>query len=260
MIIDELRSDGHDGRATSSARLRWATGEYRLEVTMPAEFASGRPDASPFVCAGILLAMRLGEDLEVHGAVSAPLLEHAPQIVGLYSGWDPRVHPTRVRASAELDPGPRAAGVGTFFSRGTDSMYSATCPRDPGGELTHLVYCDRLEPAHSAGVRAEEVRLATEAAERIGVPLVVIDSNIRALTDPIVRDWEDMAGAGLSFLATSMSGGLGRVVIPSSDGPETIGPCGTSPLLDPLFSTAEVEVEHDALATRTEKVAALARE
>src|SRR5215210_8929466 len=109
MIIDELRSDGHDGRATSSARLRWATGEYRLEVTMPAEFAPARPDASPFVCASILLAMRLGEDLEVRGPVSARLREHAPEIVDLYSSWDPRLRRILVRAAAELEPGPRAA-------------------------------------------------------------------------------------------------------------------------------------------------------
>ena len=227
---------------------------------MPAEFASRREDASPFLSASVLLAMRLGEDVEVHGPVSAPLLDRVGRIVDLYASWDPRLFRSHVTATDELEPTRRADGIACFLSRGVDSLYSAAVPRGLPGALTELVFCDRLEPIHSAGVRAEEVRLATDTAALLGLPLVVIESNIRQLTDPIVRDWEDMVGAGLSFLATSMSGGLGYVIIPSSDGPETIGPCGTSPLLDPLFSTAEVEIEHDAPGTRPAKVAWLARE
>ena len=260
MIIDELESQERQGRTTTSALVRWASGEYRLELTVPAQFAAGRPDASPFLCASILLAMRMGEDVEVRGPVSPPLLERAPRIVQLYSRWDPRLFRSRISTAARLERVPRAAGIGCFLSRGVDSMYSAACPRALPGDLTHVVYCDRLEPIHSAGVRAEEVRLAGQAAELLGLPLVVIETNLRELTDPIVRDWSDMAGAGLAFLGTSMPGGLGHIIIPSSDGPRTLGPCGTSPLLDPLFSTAQVEVEHDAPATRPEKVAWLARE
>ena len=260
MIIDELQSGGKGGGTTSSARLAWRGGDFRLDVAMPTEFAAGRPDASPFLCASVLLAMRLGEDLDVRGPVSPPLLKRVARIVDLYAQWDPRLFRTRVRADAELEPAPRAGGIGCFFSRGVDSLYSAATPRGVPGRLTHLVFCDRLEPIHSAGVRAEEVRLAAEAAERLDLPLVLIESNVRELTDPIVRDWADMVGAGLSFLGTSMSGGLRHAVIPSSDGPKTLGPSGTSPMLDPLFSTAEVDVEHDAPATRPAKVAWLARE
>lgn len=260
MIIDELQSEQERGLTTTSARLRWEGGEFRLAVAVPDEFAPGRPDASPFLCASVLLAMRLAEDLWVDGPLSPPLLERVPRVVDLYALWDPRLFRSRVRAREELEPAPRAAGIGCFMSRGVDSLYSAACPRGLPGPLTHLVFCDRLEPIHSAEVRDEEVRLATGAAERLGLPLVLIESNIRQLTDPIVRDWEDMVGAGLSFLATSMSGGLGHMVIPSSDGPMTVGACGTSPLLDPLFSTAEVGIDHDAPRTRTAKVAWLARQ
>jgi Glycosyl transferase family 2 len=260
MIIDELQSEQDQGRAVTSARLRWACGEFRLEVKMPAEVASGRADASPFLCASILLAMRLGEHVDVQAPVSGPLLERVPRIVDLYSSWDRSLFRSRIRVGAQLEAAPRASGIACFLSRGVDSLYSAASPRGSRRPLTHLVFCDRLEPIHSDGVRAEEVRLAGEAAARLGLPLVVIESNIRQLTDPVVRNWEDIAGAGLSCLAISMSGGFNRVVIPSSDGPRTIGPSGTSPLLDPLFSTTEVEVEHDVPQTRTAKVAWLAHQ
>ncbi|HET8821631.1 MAG TPA: glycosyltransferase family 2 protein [Thermoleophilaceae bacterium] len=259
MIIDSLEVEQQGSLTVTSARLAWRDAEFRLSVGAPRELAPGRPDASPFLCAAVLPAMRLGEDIEVRAPVSGPLRERIPRVVDLYVRWDRRLFRSRVRTAGVLAPAERAPGVGCFLSRGVDSLYSAAAPRGGRPEITHLLFCDRLEPIHSASVRAEEVRLATEAACRLGLPLALMDSNIRALTDPLLRDWEDMVGAGLAFLGTSLSGGLGRVVIPSSDGPRTIGPCGTSPLLDPLFSTSEVDVEHDVPLTRPAKVAWLAR-
>ena len=217
-------------------------------------------DAAGFVCAALLPAMRLGEDVEVRGGVSRRLLERVPRIVDVYATWDPRLHRSRVRAERELGPGEAARGVGCFFSRGVDSMHSVAVPRGLPGVLTELVHCDRLEPLHSPSVRAEEIRLAGEAARELGVPLVVIETNLRELTDPIVADWADMVGGGLAFLAHAMAGGLGHVVLPSSAAPTTVIPTGSSPMLDAMFSTDELEVYHDAPASPPAKVAWLARE
>lgn len=260
MIVDELRSSEQDGRVERSASVRWEGGDFRLFVATPPALASSDVDASPFLCATLLLAMRLGEDLELRAAVSGGLLERVPRIVDLYAQWDPRLHRSRVRAERELAPGTRAGGVGCFFSRGVDSMYSAAVPRGLPGALTQLVHCDRLEPLHSPGTRAEELRLASDAAQLLGLPLVVIETNLRELSDPVVGDWADMAGAGLAFLATAMAGGLGHMVIPSSAAPTTLIASGTSPLLDPMFSTDDLEIHHDVPATRPAKVAWLARE
>jgi colanic acid/amylovoran biosynthesis protein len=258
--LGEPRFEERDGRVERSVRVAWAGGEFRLWVTVPAELAGDPADLSPFVCTTLLLAMRRAEELEVDGPVAPALLERLPRIVDLYARWDPRLYRSRVDAEPGQPPPARAPGIGSFFSRGVDSLYSACSPRALPGPLTHLVFCDRLEPLHSPVVRAEEVRLAREAAAAVGLPLVVMESNVRELTDPVVRDWEDMAGAGLAFLANALAGGLGHVVIPSSDGPQSIGPNGTSPLLDPLFSSGAVEVEHDEPRTRAAKVAWLARE
>ena len=265
MIVDDLSLDFNEDRSHRSVRVRWRAGECRLQVAAPAEFAVDAEDASPFVCATLLLAMRLGEDLEVRAAVSPRLLRNVPRIVELYAQWDSRLYRTRLRAEpgAQARGGPRARGpargIGCFLSRGVDSMYSAAAPRALPGPLTHLVYGDRLEPLHSPPVRAEEIRLAGEAAGRLGLPLVVVETNLRELSDPIVRDWNDLAGAALAFLATSLAGGLGHMVIPASAGQATVVPTGTSPMLDPVFSTDDLDIFHDAPATRPAKVAWLAR-
>jgi hypothetical protein len=49
-------------------------------------------------------------------------------------------------------------------------------------------------------------------------------------------------------VALALAGGFDSVVIPSGDSYATVEPCGTSPLLDPLFSSSRLQVTHDSLA------------
>jgi hypothetical protein len=206
VIVDDLQTRARGDDVERSARIRWDGGDFRLSVSTPSRFAAPPDDAAGFLCAALLPAMRLGEDLELRGGVSRRLLERVPRIVDVYATWDPRLHRSRVRAERELGPRRAARGVGCFFSRGVDSLHSVAVPRGLPGALTMLVYCDRLEPMHDA-VRAEEIRLAREAARELGVPLVVTETNLRELTDPIVADWADMVGGGLASLAHAMAGG-----------------------------------------------------
>jgi 7-cyano-7-deazaguanine synthase in queuosine biosynthesis len=259
VIVDRLSVEETAAGLERAARIRWTDGEFRLAVTIPPELGRMATDGSPFLCALLLPAMRLGEDLEIDGPVSPRLARSSAAIRDTYLDWCPDLHPSRVECAEELEPPLRANRVGCFFSRGVDSTFSVGYPR-PEGPLTQLLFVDRLEPNHDEAVREEEIRRARLVAERVGLPLAVLDTNLRSFTDDLIRDWEDMAGAGLSFVANSVPGGLGQVVIPSTDGP-LVGPCGTSPLLDPLFSTEAVEITHDRVSkSRVAKVFWLARE
>ena len=262
MIVDQLELRDDAPGVERSARIRWRGGELRVFITTEPELAGPGPDGSAFVCACLLPAMRLGEDVEVDGPVSPLLMRGLTRACDLYRAWDPSLHEVAVRSAEPLDPaGPRAEGIGCFFSRGVDSTYSAAAPRKLPGPLERLVFADGLEPQHDRRVRAEEVRLAREVAARIGLPLTVVQTNVRELTDPIVRDWSDMAGGGLAFVANALGGGLGQVVVPSSDHPMWAGASGTGPLLDHLFSTEAVEIHHDSTAVgRVGKTLWLARE
>jgi hypothetical protein len=144
-----------------------------------------------------------------------------------------------------------------FFSRGVDSLYTALIDRDE--PLTALLFIDGLEPVHDAEVRRGEIALARGAAEQIGLPLITARTNMRELIDELVLDWEDHVGAGLSCVALSLAGGVRSAVLPSSDTYRTVEPAGTSPLLDPLFSTERVAIRHDSIArSRPAKLAWLA--
>ncbi|MEA2398402.1 MAG: hypothetical protein QOK25_1958 [Thermoleophilaceae bacterium] len=261
MIVDRVALRETDIGVERSARVRWRDGHALVRIAAPPELVSDALDASPFVPACLLPAMRRGEDLEIDGPVSPRLVRGCSRARELYRGWAPELTGGELRVGEQAEPVGGGDGVGCFFSRGVDSSYSAAVPRAEADRLTTLVFLDGLEPLHDANVRAEEIRLARETARRVGLPLALATTNLREMTDPIVGDWEDMAGGGLSFAALALAGGLRSVVIPSSDGPMTVGPCGVSPLLDPLFSTEALQVDHDSVAiTRVGKVLWLAAE
>jgi hypothetical protein len=261
VIVDRLEvREARDG-LQRSARVRHDRGETRVWIDLPAELAQDDPDLSPLVAATLLPAMRAGENLEVDGPVSPTMLGGAARVRELFGGWAPDLHHSDLRVAEEREPPPRGTAAGSFFSRGVDSTYTAAVPRTYPGPLERLVFVDGLDPNHDENVRAEEIRLAREAAARIGLPMSVVRTNIRELTDPLIMDWEDMVGGALAFVATSLGGGLGHLVVASTDGPGSIGPAGVSPLVEPLLSTGAVRVVHDSVAlSRVDKGRWLARE
>ncbi len=240
MIVDELRERAVGDRVERSARLRWVGGEFRLRIEVPAGFAPAAEDASGYLPVALMLSMYRGEDLQIEGAVSPRLLRASEELQRVYSAWDPAARRCRVRATAELETTEPAAGVGCMMSRGVDSLHAAT--RGRAVALTHLVFCDSLEPVWDDDVRARERELNAEAAGRIGLPLLVLSTNLRDPTAQLI-DYNDLHGAGLALLAHSLSGGLGRCVFPAGGTTAALSSAGSHPLLDPLFSTERLEVE-----------------
>lgn len=262
MTVDELRSQQQGTEVKRSVRIRWKDGEFRLRLTVPVGSIGPPHDFSPFLAAALLPAMRAGEDLEIRGPVSARLLRRSEIVQKACRTWDPSLRWCNVDTSGVVAPPSRATGVACFFSRGVDSMFSATLERFEPGALTHLVYCDDISIAtrHDPVVRAEEIALTREAAEEIGLPLIVVATNIRTMTDPLIS-WEDVHGAALASVALMVGGEMGHVVMPSWADFAGLGASGSSPLLDLLWSTEWVEIEHDSLVEgRLGKVAWLAVE
>jgi hypothetical protein len=254
MIVDELRQkEVGEGLVERSARIRWRDGAGHLRLRAPRGLASSPHDASPYLAAGLQLAMRRGEDLELEGSVSRRLLGRSELIQSVYLQWNAELRRVRVRPEADTDAPSGAGAVAAFFSRGVDSTYTAVADRHFMPALTHLLFVDGVDLKDDA-VREQEIRLAGEAAADIALPLVVATTNLRELSEPLC-DWGDIVGAGWSFVALSLGGLLRRAVIPSTDTYASVAPLGTSPLLDPLFSTEAIDIEHDRLdRDRTAKV------
>lgn len=257
MRIAGLAAEDDGERSVVSAEISWRDGASRVSIAAPGGCVPVEKDASPFVAAALLPAMLSGEDLEVEGSISSRLLETVDTIAAAYSAWDPRLRPPSVAPEGSSEAGRRAEGTACFFSRGADSMVSAAARRIRPAPLTHLVFCDGIEPRHSPRTAVEEVELARSAASVLGLPLVVVKTDVRAFSDRF-WGWGSTHGGALSAVALALGGWFGRVVIPSTESFASLVPFGSSPLVDPLFSTDQVEIHHDDLTlTRAGKVAAL---
>ncbi len=255
VIVDELQSRTAAGRVERSARLRWVGGEFRLSIEVPEGFQPPEGDATAFLLVALPLALYRGEDLQIDGAVSAQTLRQTERIQAIYAAWDTAVRRCRVRVAAETPAREASSGHGCLISRGVDSMYSATAA--DAAPPTHLVFCDTLGPLQSEGIRAEEWRLVGAAADLIGLPLLRISTNLRDARAQLI-DYQDMHGAGIAFMAHSLSGGLGRMVVPSGLTYAVAGPAGSHPLLDPLFGSECLTFDHHGLELgRPGKVAEL---
>ena len=211
MRIDELRADGGE----RSVRVAWEGGDTRLSVTVPPEMAVEGDDLTQFVPIALMLAMRRGEPLGIDGAVSARLLGSLATVQEILSAWSPtfaRV-PVRVRevAPSVVPAGGRACG----FSRGVDSTYSAVCPRPSGEELTHLVYCDGLDPSYGAATGSARIAAAQAAAAAVGLPLIAVTLNTREVLDHVI-DHEDSYGAALAMVGLSLAPAIGAFTVASA--------------------------------------------
>jgi|HubBroStandDraft_3_1064219.scaffolds.fasta_scaffold14032_2 hypothetical protein len=244
VIVDDLQARSFGGRVERSARLRWVGGEFRLTIDVPEGFQAAGEDATAHMLAALPLALYRGEDLYVDGSVSPLTLRHTERIQSIYAAWDPAVRRCRVRVRGETPMRASAQGHGCLLSRGVDSIYSALYSHDR--PLTHLIFCDTLTPCQDTAVREQEVRIVEEMAGIIGLPLLRISTNLRD-PDAQMIDYQDMHGAGIAFMAQSLSGGLGRVVVPSGLTYSVAGAAGSHPLLDPLFASEWLELDHHGL-------------
>jgi hypothetical protein len=259
VIVGAISTRERGAYVERSAPITWADGTFELFVAAPPELADDADDGSGLLAVCLPLAMRLGEDLRVENPVSPLLLDRVLDLQALYASWAPFTQRVTVHAeTGEFVADPSRASVG-FFSRGVDSVFMIA--RDVLGpqRFATCVFGDGLEPLHDPATRQLEIERARLQTERVGLPMAVVETNVRGLTGPVVRDWEDMCGAGLAFVALGLARGVRAVAIASTDCYESFEPAGTSPLLDPLFSTERVQITHDTIAfSRLDKIRWLA--
>jgi hypothetical protein len=157
VIVDRVRTVSAKGLAKRSARVRWRGGRFELFVRAPAEVLAPEDDASAFLVMALLPAMARGEDLEVDGLVSRRVMSRLPTVVAAYAAWNPRLRPPEVtvRGVAASDRG--GAGIGCFFSRGVDSLFSAALRRDRRASLTH---CSATGSSRDTAGRSRTTRSA----------------------------------------------------------------------------------------------------
>lgn len=209
------------------------------------------PDASvlPMVPAAVILASRLGQDLRVEEPLPPAVhagARHVTRLLHEWYGW----RPAELIAPLGVEPvrppwAHRRRGVGVFFTRGVDS-WGALLDRMAGPRRqrpTHLVTVDNevhLDPA----VRAAQLGETQAAADRIGLPLIVVRTDVRAALDPHT-DWGTQThGSVLAGIGMLLRTTLQEVVIAPTHWTPLLRPWGSHPDLDPAWSLPDLAVRH----------------
>lgn len=219
----------------------------------------------------LIPAMASGENIYVDGSISEKLYYNlSGPYQALLQRIIPRLRRVAIRANEVTAPSRRAPGVATGFSGGVDSYYTlATHYYDADlpatFKLTHLLFNNVGSHGHD-GDRLFRRRLGRleQAAERIGLPIVAVNSNLDAF-------YKEDLGFQLTHtprnasVAHLVKNGIGRYVYSSTFSLEDVfvGPTHDIAHADPISLPLLGSEELDALSvgaghTRVEKTLAIA--
>lgn len=161
-----------------------------LWFSIEAEYKDLLTDRCDAALVALLIpAMGRQEDIEVHGTISERLYYTlSKQYQAILSTVIPSLEPIEIRASEILPAQDGGTGVATGFSAGVDSFsvladhyYSET---PDGFEITHLLFNN--VGSHGSGAERhfrERYEMIRPAAEKIGLPFVMVNSNVDAFYD-----------------------------------------------------------------------------
>lgn len=186
------------------------------------------------------------------GSVSAKFLKGARKALDTYRGWGLRYN---VDLSGFTPVERKSSGnrVATFFTLGVDSFYTLFTHMN---EIDDIIYVTGFEHGVCESVLKEVEDNIGLIAWYFKKQAVFKDSNIRKTLDQYVN-WQKYGhGPALASVALSFSGSHKKIYIPSTHTTGSIQ-CGSHPGIDPLWSTESLEIAHDALVSRVDKLATI---
>jgi glycosyltransferase involved in cell wall biosynthesis len=264
----------HPGPHHEVANLQAVPGELSFEARIGGEarqvwFRSETPVTPPAEVAlatCLMPAMRLGGTLELGEAVSPRLLRAQREFQAIQRAWsldwefgDPPLREVEVAAPTRVPPAPDVPGrVAAFFSGGVDSW--STILANP--DVTDLIFVRGIDLmpklAHQGDLADRVEERLREAAAELGLPLHVVATNLRELTDPLAR-WEAYYGCAVAAVAHFFSPLFERVLIAGDSDYEVQMRCGANWMVDQLLSTEQLEIVDDGgRRSRIERLAAIA--
>ena len=202
------------------------------------------------------VCMKLGEDLEVTGTISQTAVSafHRAQEELLIA--HPHLENISLKHEGELleDVSKPNRTVGSFFSGGLDSTYTAETVKD----IQTLVGIWGFDISLK---REDHWKLSKELLEKYsqatGKDLILVKTNIRELSNGLLSWGADYHGTALSGVAKALSNHLKKVYISATHTSETKR-WGQFPSLSRAFSTDTQVLEEHGAVIRTEKAFALA--
>jgi len=266
MRIEDLRSERKDSRAHVAATVIWEdcdrpTQDVYFETDEAfAQDLSCNPHA--FLVGCLLPAMRHGEErIAIYEAICPELRNGLMTAMGWLCHWyGPPRRPVRIEAKTGIRPPlPRTAErAGAFLSGGIDSLATLRrnhldFPLDHPRSIKDCLFVHGFDiGAFKEGDREIEsferaLALLPAVAEDAQVTLIPVFTNVRHLEDDVEFWMHEFHAAALASVAHTFSRRFTSMSISSSFGIDKQRPWGSHPLLDPNYSSADLQIRHDGL-------------
>ena len=237
---------------------------YRLQQVHEKRI-SVRADA--FAPTALLVAMYTGESLSIRGPISPKLAYGMLEYRNIFHTWSPKLFQMIDVKFDSIEPIIHYDGqtaVATAFSGGVDSFYTLWSHLDqnqdiPDARLTHGLF------VHGLDLRLEDeinylrtAEIYTDLFQHLGLELIRLSTNAYQFSEFRIP-WTLFDGPPLIGAALLLSPFLRRFYTPSGmPSYNDLIPQATSPLIDHLLSTENLDViHHGASVNRITKIAVL---
>ncbi len=272
MKIENLRSEKNGNLARVAATVIWEdcdrpTQDIYFETTEA--FASDLTcNPHTFLLACIMSALRHGEVRVYIDAEICPEFRTGviTAMSWIHQWYVPERQLVQIEAKTQSHPPilPTPERAGSFLSGGIDSLATLRAnrldfPLSHPRSIKDGLLISGLEIQQPEFFK-QLVNSVSEVALDASVTLIPVYTNIR---DFLGRDWAfwgtEIQGAVLAAVAHAFSRRLTTVTIPSSMDIWDLYPYGSHPLVDPNYSSSDLQIRHDSiLLTRLDKTRLIA--
>jgi hypothetical protein len=246
-------------RGAWQAQWLFASNRWQQKVNF---WFEGEKTAVPNVAASsiapaLLIALGGGfKSVQVEAPVCRVLVANAEKAGKLLRRDHPGLADSEIHfegAEARTEP---ASGIAAFFTGGVDSCYTAWSLRESLSELVFVHGFD-IPLKNQMFFRAAHAQIQA-LAEDLGLKLRVVRTDLREATD-LYANWLTLGYGGcLASVAHLLSATHGRMVVPASYDTGTLAPIGSTPELDPLWSSSAMQIQHHGVELdRYRKICAL---
>ena len=273
MKIENFRKEVNEEKAKVIATLIWEDCDrpaVDVYFETAAEFADDLvANPNSWLLASALAAMRYGEK---RIAIAAPIspeikdgLINSMKCLINWHGGDRQVIPIEAPLETDVLYTDKPARAGCLFSGGIDALamvrdnhlnFAVDHPRHiQDGILVYGV----LEGENEYDPSFQNVVNAVKAmAENVGIELIQVNTNAYAHFRDLDRDFSfwrfEYHGSFLAGIAHALAPRLSTASIASTYDFANLEPWGSHPLIDPLYSTSNLQVRHENAAfSRLEK-------
>jgi hypothetical protein len=211
-----------------------------------------------FVTVGLLPAMKLGLPLVSDAPVAPGFKETFSRLQDIILAWFPGNPFSKIGLTAPERPplSDAGRGVAALFSGGVDSFHTA---HRRSAELDRLIYIEGFDTdLHHTEYRALVRRHLTAAAQELGTPMTLVETDARLFLDKYAK-WGIAATTVSGAVLQLFSPCFKKVYAPSSHRWEVLHKLADGYLLTRQYSLRDQELVVDSMdMNRQGKVAALA--